>query len=90
MSKTNIKKDDNVYVISGTFKNEKGKVLAILKKKNRAVLEMSGLSLEKQNMIGKRTVKKSQKNQKGGRIERKVSTHVSNLTLLKDKKSEQQ
>ncbi len=81
-----IKKDDNVFLMSGDFKGEKGKVLAILKKSSRAVLEMTGLSPERQAEIGKRTIKKSQKNPKGGVVERKVSTHISNLKLIEEEK----
>ncbi|HOK05333.1 MAG TPA: KOW motif-containing protein [Victivallales bacterium] len=83
-----LKKNDIVYVLSGNFRGEKAKILAILKKKNRAVLEMIGLSPEKEAMIGTRTIKKSQKNPKGGRIERKVSTHISNLKLYEEKQGE--
>ncbi len=83
MSKA-IKKDDSVFILSGEFKGEKGKVLAVLKKKSRAVLEMTGLSPEKQAAIGRKTVKKSQKNPRGGMVERKVSTHISNLKLLEE------
>jgi large subunit ribosomal protein L24 len=81
-----IKKDDLVFVISGEFKGEKAKVVAVLKKKNRAVLDMIGLSPEKQAGIGKKTIKKSQKNPKGGMIERKVSTHISNLKFFEEEK----
>jgi large subunit ribosomal protein L24 len=81
-----MKKEDNVYVISGEFKGEKGKIIAILKKKNRAVLELTGLSEEKKQAIGRKTVKKSQQNQRGGLVERKVSTHISNLKLINEEK----
>lgn len=83
-----LKKGDMVYILSGNFKGEKAKILAVLKSKERAVLEMVGLSPEKESLIGTRTVKKSQKNPKGAMIERKVSTHLSNLKLLQEDKQE--
>ena len=39
-----VKKNDKVQVISGGWKNKTAKVVAILKKKDRVVLEMQNLS----------------------------------------------
>lgn len=74
-----VKKGDLIEVISGDWKGEKGKILAILKKKDRVVLELKDLSEAKKQNIGMRTLKKSQTNPKGGLIERSVSVHVSNV-----------
>jgi large subunit ribosomal protein L24 len=74
-----IKKGDQVEVLSGIWRKESGKVVAVVKKKDRVVLEMQGLSPEKQEMIGKRTVKKSPKTPQRGLVERAVSVHVSNV-----------
>ena len=80
-----VKKGDIVEVISGEWKNESGKVIAVLKKKDRVVLEMQGISQEKLSArLGKRTLKKSQANPKGGLVERAVSVHVSNVRAKKD------
>ena len=42
---------------------------------------MIGLSPEKQQEIGRKTVKKTPDNPKGGLIERAVSVHISNVKL---------
>ena len=55
-----VKKGDLVEVISGDWKGEKGKIVAILKKKDRVVLELQDLSDAKKQNIGMRTLKKSQ------------------------------
>ncbi|HCC87537.1 MAG TPA: 50S ribosomal protein L24, partial [Prevotella sp.] len=39
MSKLHIKKDDNVIVIAGSDKGKTGKVLKVLVKENRAIVE---------------------------------------------------
>ncbi|MBO4490059.1 MAG: 50S ribosomal protein L24 [Lentisphaeria bacterium] len=74
-----VKKGDLVEVISGSWKSNSGKIVAILKKKDRVVLEMEGLSDAAKARIGKRTVKKSAANPKGGLVDRSVSVHVSNV-----------
>ena len=85
MIKTHVKTGDEVTVISGKWKKEDAKVKAVLKAKNRVVLEMTNLSPEKKKQIGVRTVKKSQENPKGGIVERAVSVHISNVKLKKAK-----
>lgn len=77
--KYHVKKGDTVLVNTGIWKNEEGKIIAVLKKKDRVVLQLSNLSAEKQEKIGKKTVRKTNKNQ-GGMIERSISMHVSNVT----------
>lgn len=72
-----VKKDDQVQVITGRWKEKSGKVITILKKKDRVVLELQGVS-----DTGKRTVKKSAANPKGGMIDRSVSVHVSNVKKM--------
>lgn len=69
--KTHIKTGDNVVVISGSHKGKSGKVLQIVKGKNRAIVE--GL-----NMV-KRHQKATSQEDPGGIIEREASLHVSNL-----------
>jgi len=81
MIKFSIKKGDVVEAISGKWKGEQGKVIAVLSKKQRVVLEMTGLSPEKLQEVGRRTVKKTPDNPKGGLIERAVSIHISSVKL---------
>lgn len=76
-SKLHIKKNDNVFVLSGDDKGKKGKVLKVLVKENRAIVE--GL-----NMVSKST-KPSAKNPQGGIIKKEAPIHISNLSLIDPK-----
>ena len=69
--KTHIKTGDTVVVISGSHKGKSGKVLQIVKGKNRAIVE--GL-----NMV-KRHQKPTSQEDPGGIVEREASLHISNL-----------
>ena len=69
-----IRKDDNVKVIAGNHKGKMGRAIKILKVKNRAVVE--GVNLAKKHM------KPSQENPQGGIIEKELSIHISNLSLI--------
>ena len=80
-----VRKDDLVEVISGSWKGNQGKILAVLKKKDRVVLEMQNLSDAAKERIGKRTLKKSAQNPKGGLVDRSVSVHVSNVRKAEKK-----
>ena len=71
MSSLHVKKGDTVVVISGEDAGKQGKILQILTKSSRAVVE--GLNLVK------RHTKKSQKDQKGGIIEKEAPLPVSKL-----------
>lgn len=82
-----VKKGDSVGVITGKWKGEQGKILAVLKKKDRVVLELQGLSSAKRQKIGMRTLKKTQSNPKGGLVERSVSIHVSNVRKQEEQKA---
>lgn len=63
-----------VKIIRGNHKGKEGKILRILKDKNRVVVE--GV-----NLIKKHT-KPSQDNPKGGIVEREGSLHVSNVMYI--------
>jgi large subunit ribosomal protein L24 len=69
--KFHIKRGDQVVVISGSHKGKSGKVLELLPKKQRAVVE--GVAMLK------RHTKKSQEHPNGAIVEREGSIHVSNL-----------
>jgi large subunit ribosomal protein L24 len=77
MSKLHIKKGDTVYVNSGVDKTKTGRVLQVLVKENRAIVE--GI-----NMVSK-TTKPSSKNPQGGIIKKEASIHISNLNPLDPK-----
>ena len=68
---TKIKKGDEVVVTAGDHKGSKGKILQVLREKNRVIVE--GV-----NMI-KKHEKKSQVNPQGSIVEREASIHFSNV-----------
>ena len=74
MQKFHVKRGDTVVVIAGSQKGKQGKVLQILAKKQRAVVE--GVALIKRHL------KKSQEHPQGTIAEREGSLHVSNLMPL--------
>jgi large subunit ribosomal protein L24 len=73
-SKLHIKKGDLVYVISGESKGQQGKVLSVLIKKERALVE--GV-----NMVSKHT-KPNSKYPQGGIVKKEAPIHISNLMLI--------
>ena len=77
MTKLKIKSGDTVQVIAGDHKGSEGKVITVLKDKNKAIVE--GV-----NMVKKHT-KPSAQNPQGGIVEKEASIHISNLSLLTDK-----
>ncbi|MDD2380107.1 MAG: 50S ribosomal protein L24 [Mariniphaga sp.] len=78
--KLHIKKGDTVVVITGTSKGKKGRVLEIITKTDRAIVE--GV-----NMIKKHT-KPNAKSPQGGIIEQEAPIHISNLMLVDPKTGE--
>jgi large subunit ribosomal protein L24 len=77
--KLHIKKGDTVVVITGNDKGRKGRVLEVVRKSDRAIVE--GV-----NMI-KRHTKPNAKAPQGGIIEKEAPVHISNL-MLYDPKSD--
>ena len=77
MTKFKIKSGDTVRVIAGDHKGTEGKVLKVLKDKNKAVIE--GV-----NMVKKHT-KPSAQSPQGGIVEKEAPMHISNLSLLTSK-----
>lgn len=75
-----IKKGDTVVVIAGKDKGKKGKVLHVLPKKNRVIVE--GL-----NIVTKHQ-KPNQQMQQGGIINQEAAIHASNV-MLWDKNANQ-
>jgi large subunit ribosomal protein L24 len=70
-TKFHIKKGDTVYIITGEYKGQQGRVLDILIKKNKAIVE--GI-----NMVSKHTKPNSQYPQ-GGIIKKEAPIHLSNM-----------
>jgi len=69
-----IKKNDKVEVIAGKEKGKTGKVLKVLRDKNRVLVE-------KVNII-KRHTRPSPTTGQGGIVEKEASLHVSNVLLI--------
>ena len=72
---TSLRKNDNVLVIAGKDRGKRGRVLRVLPRKGRVVVE--GV-----NFIKKHTKANPQKNIKGGIVEREASLHASNVQLV--------
>ena len=72
--KLNIKKGDNVMVISGNSKGQQGKVLFVDVEKQKAIVE--GI-----HMVSKHT-KPNAENPKGGIINKEGYVHISNLKVI--------
>jgi len=72
--KFHIKKGDFVKVISGESRGQEGKVLEVIFKKDRAIIE--GV-----NMMKKHT-KPNSASPDGGIIEQEAPIHISNLMLI--------
>ncbi|MBG28460.1 MAG: 50S ribosomal protein L24 [Opitutae bacterium] len=66
-----IKRGDEVVVITGSHKGNRGKVLEVQHNKNRVLVE--GVNLIKKHQ------KKTQENPEGAIIEKEASIHYSNI-----------
>jgi len=85
--KFHVKKGDQVEVISGNFRGSSGKVLEVLPKKQRVLIE--GVRIIKKHL------RKSQDNPSGKIAEREGPIHISNVKLVEretktEKKEEKQ
>ena len=74
MKKFHIKKGDVVYVNAGNDKGKTGKVLEVLRDKDRVIVE--GV-----NMVSKHTKPNSQ-NPQGGIVKQEAGIHISNVQLM--------
>ena len=66
-----LKKGDEVIVIAGDHKGSKGKLIEVIRSKNRVLVE--GVNLVKKHE------RKTQDNPQGAIIEREASIHLSNV-----------
>jgi large subunit ribosomal protein L24 len=71
MKRYHVKKGDEVVIIAGAEKGNRGKILEMLSKKDRARVE--GRQLIKRHM------RKSQQHPQGAIVEREGTIHISNL-----------
>ena len=72
--KLHVHKGDNVEVISGNFRGSSGKVLEVIARKQRVLIE--GVRMIKKHL------KKSQDNPQGKIAEREGPIHISNVRVL--------
>lgn len=72
--KLHIKVGDTVKVLSGTSRDQEGKILTIDRKKMRAIVE--GVNLVKKHS------KPSATDPQGGIIEKEAGIHISNLMVV--------
>ena len=75
MKQFRIHKDDNVMVLAGKDKGKIGKVLKLIRKKDRVLVE-------KVNMATRHMKPNPQLQQPGGRIEKEMPLHVSNVAVV--------
>jgi large subunit ribosomal protein L24 len=66
-----IRKSDTVVVISGKFKGRRGRVLSVIPKEGRILVE--GVNLVK------RHTRPTNRNQQGGIVEREAAIHISKV-----------
>ena len=72
--KIHIKKGDTVFVNAGESKGQQGRVLEVIRKDERAIVE--GI-----NLVSKHT-KPNAKSPQGGIVKKEAPVHVSNLMLV--------
>lgn len=77
MSKLHIKKGDTVFIKAGNSKGKTGKVLDIIIKDKRAIVEGA-------NMVSKHT-KPNAESPQGGIVKKEASIHISNLNVVDPK-----
>ena len=70
----NIRKNDHVQVMAGDNRGDRGKVLRVLRKVGKVVVE--GINKTKKH------IKPSQRNPKGGQLEMELPIDVSNVMLI--------
>jgi len=71
MPKRHVKKNDEVVVIAGSDRGKRGRVIAVLVRKQRVIVE--GVRMTKKHM------RKSQEHPQGAIVEREGTIHISNV-----------
>ncbi|WP_297809487.1 50S ribosomal protein L24 [uncultured Helicobacter sp.] len=71
MAKFKIKKGDLVEVITGDDKGKKAKILQVLPKTSQVIVEGC--------KVAKKAVKPTDKNPKGGFVDKEMPIHISNV-----------
>jgi len=77
-----VKVGDNVRVITGSNKGKEGKVLKVLRKENKVIID--GVNIIKKH------VKPNRENESGGILETEAPIHISNIKVAtKEAKKEE-
>ena len=71
MKRFHVKKNEEVVVLSGSNKGKRGRIISVLAKKERVIVE--GVATIK------RHTRKSQQHPQGAIVEREGSVHISNV-----------
>jgi large subunit ribosomal protein L24 len=71
MKSFHVKKNDEVVVLAGSDKGKRGRIITLLTKKSRVIVE--GVAMIK------RHTRKSQQHPQGAIVEREGSVHISNV-----------
>ena len=77
MVKLHIRKGDEVIILTGKDRGQKGKVLKVFVKEQKAIVEGW-------NMVSK-SMKPNAKNPQGGIVKQEAPIHISNLSLIDPK-----
>ena len=78
--KLHVRTGDQVLIIAGKDRGKKGKVLQVLPKAERVLVE--GVNLVK------KTVRPNDDNPEGGIVEKEASLHISNVKVLESVRKE--
>jgi large subunit ribosomal protein L24 len=76
-TKLHIKKGDTVVVNAGDYKGQQGRVLEVIRDKNKVIIE--GI-----NLVSKHT-RPNAKSPQGGIIKKEAPVHISNLMVIDPK-----
>jgi len=76
MKSFHVKKNEEVVMLAGAHKGKRGRIIAVLAKKQRVIVE--GVAMIK------RHTRKSQQHPHGAIIEREGSVHISNVMSATD------
>jgi len=77
-----VKVGDNVRVITGSNKGKEGKVLKVLRKDNKVIVD--GVNIVKKH------VKPNRENESGGILETEAPIHISNVKVASKKETKKE
>lgn len=71
----NLKKNDQVMVLSGKYASKTGKILKVFPEKQRVIVE-------RVNLIKRHTKANPRKGVKAGVVEKEIPIHISNVMIM--------